>query len=150
MIHRVPIHLVPDVWPALDEYAARACEFHPFMDPEDLFTVLMNGFGQLFVATDEQGIEGFVICEVIRFPKVVAGNVVAAGGRRGFLETLKEDCLAEMEGWAAEHGATVFTINGRPGWIRVSKRLGFETEPTMQAWRGINGRRQGRIADTNH
>lgn len=147
-IHRVPMAKVPDVWPALEEHAARACTYHPFMDPESLMMLLMEGLGQLFVATDARGIEGFAIVEVIRFPKVAAGNVVAAGGRRGFLETLRGELLAEMEKWSAEHGATAFAVNGRVGWTRVTSRLGFETVPMTSAWRPIeHGRRQGRIAD---
>jgi hypothetical protein len=149
VIHRVPLSRVPDVWPALEEYAVRACEYHPFFDPESLFELLMAGYGQLFVATDPQGIQGFVIVEVIRFPKVAAGNVVAAGGRLGFLKELTGELLTEMEKWSAEHGATMFSISGRVGWTRVTKRLGFETAPTMQAWRRIKHGQQGR-SDSNH
>jgi hypothetical protein len=149
MIHRVPYSRVPDVWPALEEYAERACKYHPFFDPESLLALLMEGLGQLFVATDSQGIQGFVICEVIRFPKVTAGNVVAAGGRLGFLKELTGELLTEMEKWSAEHGATMFSISGRVGWTRVTKPLGFETAPTMQAWRRIKHGQQGR-SDSNH
>lgn len=149
MIHRVPLALVPDLWPALEEYAERAAKYHPFLDPESMFIVLMEGYGQLFVVTDARGIEGFAITEVIRFPRVTVGNVVAAGGRMGFLKTLRGELLAEMERWAAEQGATQFMVTGRPGWTRVAGRLGFETERTSTAWRPIDGQ-QGRRPDPNH
>lgn len=147
MIHRVPLHLVPDVWPALESYAERAAHYHPFLDPESMFVLLMNGYATLFLSTDDHGIEGFAMVEVIRFPKATAGNVVAAGGRHGFLKTLRGEMLAEMERWSAEHGATLFSVTGRPGWLRVTRRLGFAAELTSTAWRPINGQ-QGR--GTNH
>ena len=145
-IHRVPPQCVEAVWPAVEDYAARACRHHPFMDAEDLLVVLREGRGQLVVATDARGIEGFALVEVIRFPKIATGNIVAAGGRRGFLKTLREEMLPELEQWSAEHGATAFSVTGRVGWRRFAKPHGFAIVPVVTAWRAIDGRRR-RITD---
>lgn len=145
-IHRVPPECVEAVWPAVEDYATRACRYHPFMDAESLLIVLREGRGQLFVATDARGIEGFALVEVIRFPKIATGNVVAAGGRRGFLKALREEMLPEMESWAAERGATAFAVTGRVGWERFAKPHGYAAMPMTSGWRAINGERR-RITD---
>ena len=141
-VHRIPLAIVADVWPAIESYAELALRVHPFMEAEDLLAVLYTGAGQLFIATDEAGIVGFAVAEVIRFPRVLVGNVVAAGGRRGFLKVIREELLPELERWSAEHGATQFMVQGRPGWIRIAEREGAHGHMIAQAWRSVDvGRR---------
>lgn len=122
MIHKIQTHLIPELWPLIEEHAKKAMRYHPFMDAPDLLVTLLNGFGQLFIVTESKELLGFAAVEVLNFPSRKVANVLAAGGRRGFLGVLTQDLLSQMEKWATEQGADTFAVMGRPGWLKYAKR----------------------------
>ncbi len=82
MIRAVPVHLVNDLFPAIEKHVTAALDFHPFLTADDLRTLLLNGYAQLFIALGEgRRVEGFAIMEVIRYPSRKVATVLAAGGR---------------------------------------------------------------------
>jgi len=122
VIHKAPTQLIPELWPLIQEHAKAAMRWHPFMDEEDVLVQLLHGHGQLFVATDAEGVLGFAVVEVICYPSRRVANVLAAGGRKGFLGTLVRDVYPLMEKWAIEQGADFFCVMGRPGWLKYARQ----------------------------
>lgn len=124
MIHQAPTRLVPELWPLIEDYAVKAMRWHPFMDAGDLLGQLLHGHAQLFVVTDrgKDGVLGFAAVEMLCYPSRRIANVLAAGGRRGFLGALVQDLVPQLERWAIEQGADTFCVQGRPGWLKFARR----------------------------
>lgn len=143
MIHHVPIHLVPDIWPAIERHVERAMDYHPFMDKEDVFASLILGGCQLFIATQDREILGFAVMEVVHYPSRKVANVLAAGGGKGFLSVAVHELLPVLQAWGREQGADTFALTGRPGWVRALRTHGFQSVPHVTMWADLNveGRR---------
>jgi len=138
-VYVVPPHLVGDLWPSIKEYADRAVAYHPFIDGEDVLTILWTGGARLFIATDAKGVLGFAAAEVVDYPRVRAINMLAAGGRRGFLPVLTGPVLDAIDAWGREVGAVVFTAQGRVGWIKVAGQQRGSAVGQSLIWREIEG-----------
>ena len=150
MIHQIGTDTVPELWPLVIDHAVKAMAYHPFMDESDLLSTILHGHAQLFIVTQEGAFLGFAACEVLQYPRCRVANVLAAGGRRGFLSVIVNQLFPEMENWAREHGADTFAVHGRPGWLRVSKSFaGSKQLMTGIAWRpiGYERRRTERASD---
>ena len=138
MIHRVPTHLVPDLWPALESLCEKAMKWHPFMDAEDVRLALMAHKAALFLAVQERQILGFAVTEVITYPRRKVANVLAAAGHRGFLSVAVHDLYPEMERWAIEQDADTFAVIGRPGWLKYAKQHeGAQSLSTVTSWKRL-------------
>lgn len=147
-LYRVPHHLVQDLWPSIEGYAAKAMQFHPFMESADLLTLLIEWRqATLFVATDAKGVLGFAAAEVVEYPRCRAVNVIAAGGRFGFLPVLAAELRVEIEDWGRENGAWVFSAMGRPGWIRIAERVKGRALLLSAVWKEIPDVRRRQEAD---
>src|SRR5690606_12735756 len=124
LIHRVPTHLVNDLWPALESLCEKAMGCHPFMEAEDVRLALLADRALLFLVTQDSQILGFAVMEVVTYPRRRVANVLAAAGHKGFLSVLLHDLLPECEKWAVEQGADTFAVMGRPGWLKYAKARG--------------------------
>jgi hypothetical protein len=150
MIHRIGTETVPDIWPLVIDLAREAMKVHPFMDETDLLTTILAGHAQLFVVTKDKAFLGFAAVEVLQYPRCRVANVLAAGGHRGFLSVSVQQLMPEMESWAQEHGADIFAVHGRPGWLKVSKVFAGSRQQIIGiAWRplGYERRRTERATD---
>jgi hypothetical protein len=106
----------------IEEHAAKAMRHHPFMSEADLLMTMLNGYSTLYLATEDREVLGFAAMEVLNFPSRRVANVLAAGGRRGFLGVLTHSLLGQLEKWAIEQGADTFAVMGRPGWLKYAKQ----------------------------
>jgi hypothetical protein len=148
--YRCPITLVEDLWPSIAHWADLACEYHPFLAGEDVLTLMLSGQCSLFLAADGGGVLGFAAAEVVEYPRCKVANVVAAGGRFGFLATLAGPIREQIEAWGREQGAHVFSAFGRAGWMRVADRIeGGHALPIAVIWKEIPHGRRRQEAD-NH
>ena len=138
LIHRVPTHLVPDLWPALESLCEKAMKWHPFMDAEDVLLALMAHKAALFLAVQERQILGFAVTEVITYPRRKVANVLAAAGHRGFLSVAVHELYIELERWAIEQDADTFSVIGRPGWLKYAKQHeGAQSLSTVTSWKRL-------------
>jgi hypothetical protein len=146
LIHLVSTQLVPELWPIIEPHVKRACDHHPFMESQDVLDLLYRGLLTLFVATGDGKVTGFAVMEVVQYPRRKVANVLAAGGEHGFLSVAVHELLPVLKAWAVEQGADTFALTGRPGWVRMLKKLGFEsvTHITMWAHLDVEGRRRRR------
>lgn len=153
LIHSVPTKLVPDLWSGIEEYVKQACEYHPFMEANDVMEVLLWGAARLFIATDDTGILGFAAMEVVEYPNRRVANVFLAGGAHGFLSVAVNDMLPVLQRWGRDQNAEAFSIIGRPGWVKPLKAKGFKSETHVTLWQDfdVEGRRkqQHSAADPN-
>jgi hypothetical protein len=147
-IYRVPEHLVEDLWPSISGYVALAMRHHPFLEAEDVLTLLLEWRqATLFLATDARGVLGFAVVEVVEYPRCRVANVVAAGGRKGILPVLVGPMREEINAWARERDAWVFTAMGRPGWIRIAERERGNALLLSMIWKEIPDGRRRQEAD---
>jgi hypothetical protein len=142
-IYYVPTRFIPDVWPSIEGYVARTCEYHPFMDTPDVLALLNHELATLFIATDDAGVVGFGVLEVVQYPSRRIANVLGAGGRRGFLAVAVNELLPFMIAHGKDQGSTVVALSGRPGWLRALRHLKGRSQPYITWWADIDeGRRQ--------
>lgn len=142
LIHSVPNHLVPDLWPAVEPHVTRALKHHPFMTAGDVYESILWGALRLFVATKPGGILGFACMEVVQYPSRMVANVLCAGGEHGFLSVAIHDLLPVLKAWGVEQGADTFALTGRPGWVRVLRDFEVSSHVTLWADLDEQGRRQ--------
>lgn len=144
MIYPTPTRLVHEVWPMIERHVAEACRYHPFLEAEDLLTVLLYGNARLFVVTREGAFLGFAIMEVVEYPRRKVANVIAAGGERGFLSAAVVELLPVLQAWGIEQGADTFALIGRPGWVRALRHLHGQATAHVTWWTDLNvkGRRK--------
>jgi hypothetical protein len=149
LIHSVPTKLVPDLWSGIEQYVKAACEYHPFMESNDVMEVLLWGSARLF--TDDSGILGFAAMEVVEYPNRRVANVFLAGGIHGFLSVAVNDMLPVLQRWGKDQSAEAFSIIGRPGWTRALKAKGFNVQVHATLWQDtdVEGRRRQQHTATN-
>lgn len=143
-IYRVPLTYLVDIWPAIEADVKRACEYHPFMDSDGILTMLEHELLSLFISTGQGGIVGFGCLEVVQYPRCRVANILAAGGRRGFLQVAVEELLPHMIDYGKSQGCTKIALSGRPGWLRALRRLEGRSERYVTWWADIDeqGRRK--------
>ena len=149
MIHKVPPHMVQDLWGALSKYVDGVAEYHPFMETEDFLVVVLSGYGTLFISTDGKGIDGFAIMEIVEYPRRRVANCLACGGRDGFLGVAVTDLLAALKVWGREQNADTFAMNGRPGWLKALRLEKGESTQFITWWTEITDVK-GRRYQTDH
>ena len=83
---------------------------------EDIVDGLRTGHLQFWPAP-----KGCLITEIVIFPQKKTINVFLGGGELEQLSDMHEDVIK----WAKSQGCTAATINGRAGWVRAFKHLGW-------------------------
>src|SRR5688572_19641808 len=136
-IYRVPRSFIADVWHSVEDYVARAMEYHPFMGADDVRALLDHDLLTLFIATENGVVVGFGALEVVQYPRRRVANILASGGKRGFLATAINELLPEMIAHGKDQGASFVTLSGRPGWMRALRHIG-RSQPFVTWWADIN------------
>lgn len=151
LIHRVPTQYLDGIWPSIESYVKRTCEYHPFMEAPDVLELLRHELASLFIAVDGNEVIGFGVLEVVKYPRRTVANILGAGGRSGFLAVAIDDLLPVMMEHGKTQGATVVALSGRPGWLRALRHIGGRSQRFITWWADIDG--QGRrkfSAPDNH
>ena len=135
-IYEVPIHLVAEIWPGVKDLLARAMKYHRFMDVDDVLTIIREGRATLIVAVNDERIAGVAVMEIIAFPKIKVGWVMALAGERGLYQHM-DQIMEWLESWCRQRGCTKISELGRPAWARVAKSRGYEFTPYAQATKSL-------------
>jgi hypothetical protein len=151
VILKVPVHLIDGIWPSIESYVIRTCDYHPFMEAPDVLELLKNEMGVLFISVEGNDVVGFGVLEVVKYPRRTVANIRGAGGSSGFLAVAIDDLLPVMIEHGKTQGATVVAYSGRPGWLRKLHRYGGESKRYITWWADIDeqGRRKFSAPD-NH
>ena len=143
-VFHVPVRAVPDWFGDVREYLERACEVHGFLDVEDVHLLLSAGRATLTIVVEDGASEvsGCFVTEWVEFPKKAVVNIVLVGGTQGFLVRGFEEGLKELEQKASDAKADALTGLGRPGWVRVARRLGWQSRELTSVWKELGGGQQ--------
>lgn len=138
-LYEVPMHLVAEIWPGVRDLLERAMKYHAFMNSDDVLTIIREGRASLIVAVEDERIEGAVVMEIIAFPKIKVGWVMALAGKRGLYAHM-DQIMEWLESWCRQRGCSKISELGRPGWAKVAKRRGYEFTPYAQATKSLEAR----------
>lgn len=136
-LYTVPAPLVRELWPEAGPMLARALEFHPFINADDLLQVLLAGRADLILATEDGRIMCAAVMEKHVYPRVSVGNVLALAGEFGTYRKHMDEITAYLEQWCREHGCEKIGMLGRPGWRRYVARRGWRVLPCVAAHKAL-------------
>ena len=91
----------------------------------DIHSAITAGRLQLWVSIDvDQQVYMAALTELKQFPVHRILHVVWGAGK--YMDVIFEAGLSAMESYAKAQGATAIAIDGRPGFIKRAKKLGYE------------------------
>jgi hypothetical protein len=106
------------IWPAIeDDISAALDRSEGRLWAEDVLAKLQQGFMQLWLGADSEGIKLIIVTEVTQWPRKTTLSIVVLTGReRGRWLHHVED----LEVFARELGCDMIEAWARPGWERVT------------------------------
>lgn len=131
----VDASLVPSLWDSAGPYLDRAMEHHPFMDGEDLLSVILSGNASLVIIVQGDELRGAAALEITKFPKMLVGVVIGMGGDDIYPHM--HTVMQWIEEWFRKRGCRKITELGRPGWVKVADRLGYSHARCLQVWKDL-------------
>jgi hypothetical protein len=135
------IHLVPpgaileELWPHVAPLLARALRQHDFLDTDGLRLLLKAQRADLAIVAADGELAGALVMEVVQYPGVRVGNILALAGRDGFYRDHLDDAVAWAKAWCRERACPIIGFaGGRPGWLRYVGKRGWVTRRFLTAW----------------
>ncbi len=150
MIQKIPREFVSQLWPFIEGHVKRTCAYHPFMESEDVRSLLERDMATLFVSVEHGRVIGFGVLEVVEYPRLRVANILGAGGESGFLSVAINELLPFMIEHGKTQGATVVTLSGRPGWLRALRHLNGRSQRFITWWADIDEQGRRKVATGNH
>lgn len=145
-VYHIPRTSLSDWFGDVRDFVARACELHPFLDAEDVYTLCAQGPCVLTLAMEDDGkVCGCFVSEMLFYPKKRVVNIVLTGGNTGFLANGFRQGLELIEQEARRIGADALSAMGRPGWTRVAPKYGWRSASMTSVWKelgNVEGRRE--------
>ena len=124
-ISLIPASLLPEVWPKIERYVDGAAKYtFGRFNTEDIKKDLLEKDQQLWIAFDDKGIYGFVVTEVIVYPRTKSLAMHFTGGER--LTKWKDKMLKVLQKFASDCGCDIIESHGRKGWEHIFKDDGFK------------------------
>ena len=123
-VRPVPTYLVPAIWPSVAAIVQRgvgASRGDRFAD--DYYAVCAGGSATLWLIGRDNAVVAICISEVVQYPqrRIALLDLLAGEGIFGWLSHLD----AAVEQWARERGCSAIQAGGRPGFVPVTKPLGY-------------------------
>ena len=81
---------------------------------------------QLWIAFDKTDVYGFVVTEVVKYPKITALVMHFTAGKK--LSKWKDKMLSELKDFAKQKECKTIESYGRPGWAKVFKNDGYKQQ----------------------
>lgn len=112
----VPPHLKRTIWPLVADRLRAAYLKTDLGHTRDLEHDVLEGDGDLWLATSGNDIDAAAVTLLIRTDRHLVCQITAVSGKNlaGWI-----DLLSQIEAWAASEGASKMRIFGRLGWIAV-------------------------------
>jgi len=122
----VPFDHVPEVWPQIEGYMARAAEYtYGRFDAEDIKNAVMQYDHDLWVSFNEnKEIKGVVITTFKHYPKKKCLDLVFTSGDD--LEQWKDGMLRVLQHWAFDNHCDGIESSGRLGWSKIFQKDGYK------------------------
>lgn len=120
----VPPEMVAGLWPRIFPHLAKAAEYtFGRYEPEDIFSLVMDGGAHLWVVLNEDTIMGVTITRFWQYPRKRCLDMVFIGGDEGF--SWKDEMLSTLQSWARDGGCEAIESSGRPAFSRVFRDDGY-------------------------
>jgi hypothetical protein len=115
---------VCEIWPTVEKYIAQAVETSPGeYSVEDLKQAAEADVMDLWVICTYEGVRGAFMTYFVRYPqhRICIGAYAASDIQGNLWEGAIDICMA----WARDNNCARFCVDGRKGWERALKDMGF-------------------------
>jgi hypothetical protein len=115
------------IFPLIEDYLIKAAKFtYGRYGEQDIKNDLLTKKQQLWIAFEGTNVFGFVVTEIITYPKMKTLIMHFTAGKE--LSLWKDDMLAELRDFAKLNDCKVIESYGRKGWAKVFKQDGYNTK----------------------
>lgn len=120
----VPPNMVISLYPKLAKHLQRAADYtFGRYEPEDIVELVSSGRAQLWVAIDDEVVNGLAVTHAITYPRKKCLEVIFISGEE--LCKWRAPMLQMLQHWAYDSGCSCIESSGRPGFSRVFKSDGY-------------------------
>jgi hypothetical protein len=115
------------VFPKLESYLEKAAKYtYGRFSANDIKNDLLIKQQQLWIAFDEVDTYGFVVTEIIQYPKIKTLLMHFTAGKD--LVKWKDVMLKDLQTFAKDNNCKIIESYGRPGWAKVFKNDGYKQQ----------------------
>jgi hypothetical protein len=115
------------VFPKIESFVESAADYtYGRFSANDIKTELLIKQQQLWIAYDSNEVYGFVITEVISYPKLKVLIMHFTAGKK--LLSWKDLMLSDLQDFAKSNGCKTIESYGRPGWAKIFKNDGYKQQ----------------------
>ena len=115
------------VFPKLEFYLKKAAKYtYGRFSANDIKNDLLIKQQQLWIVFDETDTYGFVVTEIIQYPKIKTLLMHFTAGKE--LVKWKDVMLKNLQTFAKDNDCKIIESYGRPGWAKVFKNDGYKQQ----------------------
>tara|TARA_R110000868_G_scaffold127996_1_gene335926 strand:- start:212 stop:628 length:417 start_codon:yes stop_codon:yes gene_type:complete len=115
------------VFPKIELYLEKAAQYtYGRFSANDIKNELLTKQQQLWIAFDNVDNYGFVVTEVIQYPKMKVLIMHFTAGKE--LVKWKDAMLSNLQNFAKFNDCKIIESYGRPGWAKVFKSDGYKQQ----------------------
>ena len=115
------------IFPLIEEYLKKAAKFtFGRYSEQDIKNELLTKQQQLWIAFEGTNLFGFVVTEVITYPKMKTLIMHFTAGKE--LPRWKDVMLFELRNFSKLNNCKIIESYGRKGWAKVFKQDGYKTK----------------------
>lgn len=118
---------VDELWPLLAPFLESSLYVGNEFTIDDLYKEVKNKLGLLWMGfSDEGGVYGAAITEIIQYPKKKVFLIKYLGTKPGAMAPMIDTAMDVFRKLAVDTGCDVVQLHGRKGWVNVLKPYGYE------------------------
>lgn len=111
----------------LESYLEKAAKYtYDRFSANDIKNELLTKQQQLWIAFDELNTYGFVVTEIVQYPKMKTLLMHFTAGKE--LSKWKDVMLTDLQAFAKFNDCKIIESYGRPGWAKVFKNDGYKQQ----------------------
>jgi hypothetical protein len=115
------------VFPKIESFLELAANYtYGRFSANDIKTDLLTKQQQLWIAYDSNEVYGFVVTEVISYPRLKVLIMHFTAGKK--LLKWKDLMLSDLQDFAKSNGCKTIESYGRPGWAKIFKNDGYKQQ----------------------